>query len=603
MRHLATQYGKPGLQLSFIRRDGDHASIDVEKLTLPTGASINQDRLNRLLNLFDLKHPIPPYPSSRSLSVGFVSVESEIPAKTYASLIGGEPRDLTGETTISDACDGRPLDVLFLQRSHWSSATKLAVNCLSEKQKHMPSIIFDDASYNNAVYYAIYRILSNSYRWKSDDVNLIYPNQSFGEVSYDKVTILGENANAERILQALTSGAKLVYVHSHGDELDVKLNRTSALCPVISDTKWQSEGNIFPPCYTGRLCTKFNESLESQSGDVFLLDPSKVSAGVSIFDTCLFSKIRNFSTPSAIDAFSVVHCRGTVGSLIADTEISPGSELITLRLAQHLAESSEIGTAIHDFNRSQVDLGIGKKLFLFGDPGTVRATMSTSFSPLNFSDVYPQERVELTDKQIVIRKLQDNAIVVKDRHYEVASRWKLSDIDAGLFFKRNVMLWSGALTILPVDNVTICNCCGGTLKTHMVGATISRPPSRYVSICELCEVVADAPIGLIAEDPFGSIEKGTVQLQTNFEWTTAAFKVWTDPITEPKIDIFRKYDRSIEIKNARFPDYRSSQVFIALIFSINDDYATYAVRATTDDVGDILLPRADYKTGQKTGSL
>ncbi len=597
------QHGVSRVQPSFIRREEGYASIDVESLRLPARPPINQDRLNRLLNLFDLTHPLSPRPSRRNLSTGFISTESEIPAKTYTSLVGGELCDLTGKRSILDVDDYSPLDVIFMRRSDWSSATKNAVFLLSEKQKHMPSIIFDEASSHNAVYYAIYRILSHAYRWRSDDINLIYPNQSFRDVSSGKVTILGENASGDSIVNALTSGAMLVYVHSHGDQLDVKLNRTSALCPVVSSMEWPTASNVFPTCYTNRQCTKFDVSLTAQSGEFLLLDPSRVSAGVSIFDTCLFSKIRNFSSPTAIDAFSVMHCRGTVGSLIADTEISPGSELITLRLAQHLAESSEIGTAIHDFNRSQADLGIGKRLFLFGDPGTLGATTQTSFSPLNFNDVYPLQPIEMTDKQIVIQRLRDNALLVNDRHYEVASRWKLSEIDAGLFFKRNVMLWSGALTILPVDRVTACYCCGGTLKTHLVGATISRSPSRYISICELCEVTADAPIGLIAEDPFEHIEKGTVRLKTNFQWTTAAFKVWTDPISKPKIKIFKKYDPLVEIKYLQFPDYRSRQVFVALIFSIDNDYATYAVKGAADNAGNIILPKAVHNTGQKIGSL
>jgi hypothetical protein len=509
-------------------------------------------------------------------------------ARLYAHLTGSK---LVPVTAVDKVAIARGPAVIIASYAHWSD--ELAERCSAFEREigTIPGMILAPdrrrllvAAKKHAV--ALRRVWS-----RPAGVILIATvptTLSAAEGAKAGIRVVGPNAGAEEVRQALAGPTDLLAVFTHGDGIDSPLPSEMVLCPYTSEPIIR-DGLAGGACLKRRICHRTGKSIEDARASGRLVDAHSVAAGAVVYIACSAVMLNKLGLDDELTLGHVL--LSTVpGPVICPIDLPFPSYSSLITFFRTLGECGNLGTAIAEFNTNPENRLAGLRLFLFGDPrcslpverlpvrshaqiatgaqrylllrraGTLRLILYETARGIQSRDPNIQSRDRDAAKNLVtnasktLRQLENELL---NRDFDLASAAiercdRLVTDLVQCHFTGNVW-WARWAPPSFADIDAVCRHCGASARTAV--CYFGNGIARNIESCRSCGLTLDGP----DEEPFF---QATIQQHRND--IVISLNAQTCDAAKVTIQVRAVWEESISIRTTVGRDV--SRLSVASIF-------------------------------------
>ncbi len=232
---------------------------------------------------------------------------------------------------------------------------------------------------------------------------LVFPAADFHKVSRPEGLFIGGLARNDEVVDALSAGPGVLFLHTHSTGFDLRLGPKLQVCPL--DPREPTQAALRPPCLDSGRCTQLADlpPRETAWRDGRLVATAAIRACVLVLIACSAVRLRDDLLDPVFNMGAALSRQATAGAILATWRgfeaISPeGFELY--ELLDRIADGEAMGVELERFHRLQGSVAPPVGLCLLGDPDYQLAP--ASFAPLT---ARPPARPPTPDRAALSRDL------------------------------------------------------------------------------------------------------------------------------------------------------------------------------------------------------
>jgi hypothetical protein len=195
----------------------------------------------------------------------------------------------------------------------------------------------------------------------------LYPTAPFERARLSGRLVLGGGATAAEVREALTAGADVVTILSHGDGVDALLNPALTLCP-MDELPPGVTAERAPYCQVTGLCFRHGVSVEKALRSGLTLSPRAIDARILVLGVCHGVLCAQGEIDPSWGYLHALLSNGRLGALVTSWSVVTPSPAMLKPLLSSLYSGETLGRATARLNNSPLARKFGVRFCLFGDP-------------------------------------------------------------------------------------------------------------------------------------------------------------------------------------------------------------------------------------------
>jgi len=360
--------------------------------------------------------------------------------------------------------------------------------------------------------------------------------------------VLGRNASAQEIRDALGSGSGILHILTHSDGIDAFLGPLT-LCPIDQPPE-NADGASSPLCQLTGICHRHDVPVQQAQQLDILVPPEAIAARVLVCQTCWGVLSQNPIINHAWGIGTRLFESPKLGVIITTWGVIIPSRWNLEKMFSDLLQGQPVGQALGSFLRSPVGQQSGIRMCLMGDPRVRLPKLNTVTHREHVMHILPRPaEVAATDdpKEIAFFRAYLKAqIPGQPNQLSEPAQRLLSTIESyGIDVRRGAlsddihdsasqnlrrevlhyMLRRGGLPVHDwiklaeqpqvIDSHSSCYICGLRTQVFKACLHIVGMPQRRLTICQRCGLIEDAPL-LALPMKISISNKYTVRLDGNY---------------------------------------------------------------------------------------
>jgi hypothetical protein len=344
----------------------------------------------------------------------------------------------------------------------------------------------------------------------------VRPLADHGLIKADKLEILGQQADAAQIKQALGSGSELLTVFTVGDGIDAGFGPL-ILCPMVQKVA-EASGRT-PACVVSGTCHRLQLPMMEALASGYLLSPDAIASRVLILHACWGIQPAGSLYDSGWGYGHRLASHDRLGAMLTTWQITIGSAADTEPLARDVARGMPLGQALARFNNAAASRRTGQLMCLLGDPELRVSTVAPPFRRSASGETTPREEqrqlafLSAYLDTIVPKRESKSALTSARRAVSACLRkaWSGSAIDAphepsGTVVRQAVLRFLCRHGTIPTyhwmdlaypvgsdDSGSPCLTCRQTTREVNLRLRVLGAGSRKLQLCPRCGLTEDRP--------------------------------------------------------------------------------------------------------------